>query len=230
MAILTLDSLLNCSSIPSFIGGLGDTPANPAYMIFNNTNAPTGWTKDTTHNNKALRVIGGANATALSPGGTSDFTVVLASGKTYPGTTAGTSPVSITMGQVNAYSPTTFSPDGGSIVSDTYVMSGPDVPTHRHTYTFQAGQPGTLYSTTAPVTVNTRSWPQQSLTTPPMTDFPTNFHAHILTGATNHTHTVTATQHNHLTGSSAPLSHSHPSTISANFSINYIDVIIARKS
>ena len=41
-------------------------------MLFQQTTAPTGWTKQTTHNNKALRVVSGT----ASFGGTSSFTTV----------------------------------------------------------------------------------------------------------------------------------------------------------
>lgn len=41
-------------------------------MLFQQTAAPTGWTKQTTHNNKALRVVSGT----ASSGGTSSFTTV----------------------------------------------------------------------------------------------------------------------------------------------------------
>lgn len=44
-------------------------------MLFQQTAAPTGWTKDTTHDNKALRVVTGT----ASSGGTTDFTSVFAS-------------------------------------------------------------------------------------------------------------------------------------------------------
>lgn len=44
-------------------------------MLFAQTNAPTGWTKSTTHNNKALRVVSGA----ASSGGSVDFTTAFAS-------------------------------------------------------------------------------------------------------------------------------------------------------
>lgn len=44
-------------------------------MLFVQSAAPTGWTKDTTHNNKALRIV---NGTAGS-GGTVDFTTVFVS-------------------------------------------------------------------------------------------------------------------------------------------------------
>lgn len=41
-------------------------------MLFQQTSAPTGWTKQTTHNNKALRVVSGT----ASSGGTNSFTTV----------------------------------------------------------------------------------------------------------------------------------------------------------
>lgn len=41
-------------------------------MLFQQTAAPIGWTKQTTHNNKALRVVSGT----ASSGGTSSFTTV----------------------------------------------------------------------------------------------------------------------------------------------------------
>lgn len=43
-------------------------------MLFQQTAAPTGWTKQTTHNNKALRVVSGT----ASSGGTTAFTTVFA--------------------------------------------------------------------------------------------------------------------------------------------------------
>jgi hypothetical protein len=47
-------------------------------MLFQQTNAPTGWTKQTTHNNKALRVVSGT----AGSGGSVDFTTAFASGTT----------------------------------------------------------------------------------------------------------------------------------------------------
>ncbi|NBX87754.1 MAG: hypothetical protein EBQ97_04440, partial [Bacteroidetes bacterium] len=41
-------------------------------MLFQQTNAPTGWTKQTTHNDKALRVVSGA----VGSGGTTAFSTV----------------------------------------------------------------------------------------------------------------------------------------------------------
>lgn len=59
-------------------------PAGTA-MLFVQTNAPTGWTKSTTHNDKALRIVSGA----ASSGGTTAFTTVFAS-RTPSGTVGST--------------------------------------------------------------------------------------------------------------------------------------------
>lgn len=45
-------------------------------MLFHQTNAPNGWTKDVTHNDKALRVVSGA----AGSGGSIDFTAAFVSG------------------------------------------------------------------------------------------------------------------------------------------------------
>jgi hypothetical protein len=49
--------------------------ASGTAMLFVQTSAPTGWTKSTTHDNKALRVVSGA----ASSGGTTGFTSVFTS-------------------------------------------------------------------------------------------------------------------------------------------------------
>tara|TARA_R100001510_G_C7636182_1_gene194315 strand:+ start:95 stop:835 length:741 start_codon:yes stop_codon:yes gene_type:complete len=56
----------------SALTGLAAFPSGTT-MLFNQTNAPTGWTKSTAHNNKALRVVSG-NA---SSGGGNGFTTAL---------------------------------------------------------------------------------------------------------------------------------------------------------
>lgn len=53
---------------------LENTPAVPSgtRMLFQQTAAPTGWTKDTTHNDKALRVVSGT----VGSGGTNAFSTL----------------------------------------------------------------------------------------------------------------------------------------------------------
>ncbi len=69
-------------------------------MLFAQTNAPTGWTKSTTHNNKALRVVSGA----ASSGGSVDFTTAFSS-QSVAGTVGGTA---LTVSQIPAHRHYTF--------------------------------------------------------------------------------------------------------------------------
>src|SRR5258705_1060032 len=66
-------------------------------MLFQQTTAPTGWTKDTTHNDKALRVVSGT----ASSGGSSAFSTVF--GKT------ATDAVTLSQGNVPSYNLSTAS-------------------------------------------------------------------------------------------------------------------------
>lgn len=68
MAQLTSDTLLDCDSIPDFIG-TGTT------MIFHLSTAPTSWTKVTSYNDQALRVVSGT----ASIGGNTNFSSVFTS-------------------------------------------------------------------------------------------------------------------------------------------------------
>lgn len=56
-------------------------------MLFQQSSAPVGWTKQTTHNNKALRVVSGT----ASSGGSVGFTTAFASGLSAGSTTLSTS-------------------------------------------------------------------------------------------------------------------------------------------
>jgi len=82
-------------------------------MLFQQTSAPTGWTKDTTHNNKAIRIVSGTVGT----GGNSAFTTAFAS---Y--TPAGNVSVS---GSVSM---------SGNIGSTT--LSTSQIPSHTHTTSY----------------------------------------------------------------------------------------------
>lgn len=59
------------------LNGVSSFPAGTA-MLFAQTAAPTGWTKSTTHNDKALRVVSGT----ASSGGTYTFSSTFANGNT----------------------------------------------------------------------------------------------------------------------------------------------------
>ena len=78
-------------------------------MIFQQTTAPTGWTKQTSHNNKALRLVTGSVGT----GGSNTFAAAFNTNNTVSGTTGGTA-VTIT----------------GSVAGHTLALT--EIPSHRH--------------------------------------------------------------------------------------------------
>lgn len=69
--------LAGISALSSSDDVLDNFPAG-TLIPFQQTAAPTGWTKQTTHNNKALRVITGT----VGSGGTQPFTTAFGAGKT----------------------------------------------------------------------------------------------------------------------------------------------------
>lgn len=99
MAVLGSTNLTGCNSIPDFIAG-------GSLVTFQQTSAPTSWTKQTTHDNKALRVVSGT----ATPGGSTAFTSVFASR-----TPAGSVSVSVS---------------GGSVGDTTLITS--QIPSHSH--------------------------------------------------------------------------------------------------
>jgi len=70
----TPSAALEIASPGVYKGAWAYLPTGTA-MLFVQTSAPTGWTKSTTHDNKALRVVSGA----ASSGGTTGFTSVFTS-------------------------------------------------------------------------------------------------------------------------------------------------------
>ncbi len=221
MAVLSLDTLSGCSSIPSFIGGSADTPANPSKMIFNNTNAPVNWVKDTTHNNKSLRIIGGANGSAISVGGTIGFTTVFS-----PRTkviTSGISTSNISIASTVTGYPTTTNPGGSA--SQPATVSTDQIAPHIHPIdvsTLQS-QPTGFGPGGQPAATGVAGFIDSGPGGGPAS------HPHTTTGSiTSHTHPITETAHRHPLTSTGP--HSHSLTLNQDFSILYIDVIIATKS
>ena len=81
-----LSGLLGTTGVPAdALAALGANPfPSGTLMLFQQTAAPTGWTKDTTHNNKALRVVSGT----ASSGGSVAFTTA------FGGTTTGSTTLS----------------------------------------------------------------------------------------------------------------------------------------
>jgi len=95
------------------------------YMLFVQTAAPSGWTKSTTHNNKALRIVSGAAGT----GGSVDFTTAF--GSQTPAGSVSTSVTGVT-GSVGTSGATT--------------LSTAQIPSHSHTLPFNNNGGGTSFA------------------------------------------------------------------------------------
>jgi hypothetical protein len=91
-------------------------------ILFYQASAPTGWTKSTTHNNKALRVVSGSGG---GSGGSTEFTSVFTS-RTPSGSVSGTN-------------------SGGSVSAHTLTVS--EMPSHSHGIHHHPGGAGTLTGT-----------------------------------------------------------------------------------
>jgi hypothetical protein len=112
-----------------FSSGLYAPQANPppfptgTKMLFQQTAAPTGWTKDTTHDNKALRVVSGTAST----GGSVAFTTAFAS-KAVTGTIA------------NQTATNQAATQGGTVANHTLTTAR--IPSHTHSRTVEARSDG----------------------------------------------------------------------------------------
>lgn len=107
-ALLSMSPLRVAQAIAALSGGF---PTGTT-MLFQQTSAPTGWTKSMAHDNKALRVVTGA----ASSGGTDPFTTVF--GKTVTDSTILTE-AQMPSHQHTLYGPTTISAGGsGGVVND----------------------------------------------------------------------------------------------------------------
>jgi hypothetical protein len=140
-------------------------------MLFQQTTAPTGWTKDTTHDNKALRVVSGTVGT----GGSVAFTTAFAS-----------QAVSGSISSTTATNQATTA--GGTVGSHTLTVA--EMPSHRHGHILSGGN-----STTGGASV-LGSATQTDRSTNIFTPFTGGggSHSHSFSG-TSHNHTQNAHTH-----------------------------------
>jgi hypothetical protein len=182
-------------------------PANTV-LLFNQTTAPTGWTKLTTHNNKALRVVSGVVGT----GGSIDFTTAFGS-QNVDNTTLTTDQIPA---HTHSFSATTGSNSVGHAHGFTATTSG--IGDHAHGIAYQGnllysgggGNPNTFFG--GGVNQSTAG---------------AGAHSHTVSGTTgdvnaNHTHT--------LSGTTGSLGGGNAHTHSLNLAVSYVDVIMASKN
>jgi hypothetical protein len=213
-------------------------------MLFVQTAAPTGWTKSTTHDNKALRVVSGT----ASSGGTVAFTTAFAS-KSVSGSLSNTTATNQAQTATNiavtatnqAQTATNIAvtatnqaqTQGGTVGSTT--LDTTQIPSHRHTVPTGSSTLDGAYVHEARVAYGSEN---------------TSFvggglsHNHSFSGAShNHTqdsHNHTQNSHNHTQDSHNHTQNSHNHTQDAHthtftgtaidLAVQYVDVIIATKN
>lgn len=206
---------VNFSLVGSVIGFAAGT-----VMLFNQTAAPTGWTKSVTHNDKALRVVSGA----ASSGGATAFTSVFGSGKSTSSYTllAADIPAHTHTGTTDAQSADhthsgTTSSDGAHTHAQNHIKSS-------------SGLSEASYIEASGGTTGLNSGPNEGVDlnadgqhgTTRLTTDSDGAHTHTMTTggvSAGHTHTFTSAS----TGGGG--GHSH--TLSLD--LQYVDVIIATK-
>jgi hypothetical protein len=225
MAVLEATRLTGCSSIPGFI-------VAGTKMIFENATPPTSWTKDTAHNNKALRVV---NTTSLNPGGTTAFTSVFTGTRAVSGTVAqAATGMSVNQSVNNTSGQIVSMPAAqtANVSISPRILTTAQIDRHDHNYSVRGGPQGLgsvnrAQGTPAVQTSGDRSAPSPF---PTLTSGPTGqggAHTHVAANQT-HVHTLGGGVHNH--GLSAT-QHNHTFTGTAqNFAVTYVDLIIAIKS
>ena len=184
----------------------GSAPGFPAgtAMMFVQTAAPTGWTKSTTHDNKALRVVSGT----ASSGGTVAFTTAFVS-QAVSGSISSTTATNQSTTATNiAGTPT------GTVGNHT--LTAAQIPSHTHTVVAAANANGRF--TAAGCTGASGS----TRTTDGGTGG-NGAHNHTFTGSSFN---LTQDAHNHTQDA-----HNHTFTGTAiNLAVQYVDVIIATKN
>ena len=172
---ITLDTYGHITALSSATVSVPEAFPSGTKMLFQQTAAPTGWTKDVVHNDKALRVVSGI----AGSGGTGAFSTIFDSNRTSSGTTAG-----------GSISNTTA---GGTVGSTTLTSS--QMPSHRHRVWGLAGGPIAIVGS------QTRSF--MGGQSGNWTDGFGGEHVENTGGGSSHNHSFTGSSHGHtFTGSS----------------------------
>jgi hypothetical protein len=197
------------------VGTIGSTgfssfPSGTA-MIFAQSAAPTGWTKSTTHNDKALRVVSGI----ASSGGSTAFSTVFAS------RTIATANLPAHTHSVPTHTHAFSATSGTESADHTHTVSGTTASSGAHTHTVNqvmAGAGSSQLSTVGGTSGITTTIPSDGV------------HTHTFSATSSgrsavHTHTVSGTTN----ASSASDTGSTGSGTALDFAVQYVDVIIATK-
>lgn len=181
-------------------------------MLFVQTSAPTGWTKSTAHDNKALRVVSGT----ASSGGSVGFTTAFAS-QAVSGTNASTTATN------NSYTPAGSVSVSGTVGSTT--LSTSQIPSHQHWIPINtpANAGGSVWGS-AYLSNGANMWGGNAGAAYAQYSEPVG-------GGGSHNHSFSGS--GSFSGTAATItqtSHSHTFTGTAiNLAVQYVDTIIATK-
>ena len=200
---VTLDTYGHVTGLASATITIPDFVPSGTAMLFQQTSAPTGWTKSTTHNDKALRVVSGT----ASSGGTTAMSTAL-----------GTPSVSGTVGisGAPAVGNLAVSMSGNVAVGNT-TLSTNTIPSHSHSYSVPQGYTTNSYNQTSMITPS-RAYANLNYNTGNTGNNGAHGHSasHNLSGTLNGAPSV-----GNLAGSL--------SSATAAINVQYVDIIIATK-
>lgn len=216
MAVLGVSNLTGCSSIPNFI-------ATGSRMVFEQTAAPTSWTKETdaAFSNVALQVVTGT----ASFGGQLSFPSVFPTTAKGVGAVPLVGPASLTVNASGPILAVQASPEGAGASYDSKTLTESFLRLHDHNYVPRGD---------ALVLRN----PAATQSAPDLTFQPAGNTGNT-GGNGSHTHTIVGTHgpgnHSVSSGTHAhtvnAVDHPHIFTMTArDFDVNYMDVIICIKS
>ena len=202
--------------------GIANAQAFPSgtKMIFQQTSAPTGWTKVTSDvNNRALRVVSGT----AGSGGSNAFTNTLASrGITAnAGNTTATGNISVANGTGGGSVSIANATTGGTVTNHT--LSTSEMPSHSHSYT--AISQNMRYSGGSNAAFGNSSYNASTGGAGGSSS-----HSHGFTGSShNHNANFTGNAHNHNASFSGSAHNHNISVTNLDMAVQYLDVIIASK-
>lgn len=209
--------------------GSAEVPSG-SKMLFVQTSAPTGWTKDTTHNNKALRIVNGTAGSGGSASFTAAFTSQTPAGTLSSTTSTGTNSATTDTGTVGGTAITTAQMPSHAHSATLSVTGGTDAQgAHTHSITGSTidggGNPA-------------RGGGINNITLDNAAASAGN-HAHNVSGTASgttaaagsgqtHTHSLTMNAHTHTITMN---SHTHTFTGTAiDLAVAYVDVIICTRN
>ena len=207
--------------------GTASVPSG-SQMLFYNSAAPTGWVKQTSLDNRALRVVSGSGG---GTGGQHGFTSVFANqnvgisiSDSDGGTTDGSGGMNVSLGSSDYSGNLAFSG-----ATNLHTLSSGQLPSHSHNfhrtrYATAAGGGGTPGAEVG--TMNSGAWSE------------TNTQNHGSGQSHNHTYQWLGANHNHTLGQINLPDHTHDFDVSFSGSgnttldlrVHYMDVILCAKS